>query len=95
MTLVLDLSDELEIRLRTVARAKGADEVEIARELLDRALPPINAPTGLSFDTARKVVLEPAKKRATGRGRFAHLLTDSETFAREKQEEIRKEEAHW
>lgn len=39
MTLILDLSKELETRLRTAARAEGTDEVEAVRHLLERALP--------------------------------------------------------
>ena len=80
MTLILDLSEELETRLRSAARARGTDEAEAARQVLEISLPPIEG--------------QP-KMRATGRGKFAHLLTDSETFAREKQEEIRREEAGW
>jgi hypothetical protein len=39
MTLTIDLSEELEARLRTAARAKGTDEAEAARQVLESALP--------------------------------------------------------
>ena len=44
MTLILDLSEELEARLRTAARAEGTDEAEAVRHLLERALPPAQKP---------------------------------------------------
>jgi hypothetical protein len=39
MTLILDLPPELEARLRTVARQKGTDPAECARQLLAEHLP--------------------------------------------------------
>ena len=39
MTLTIDLSEDLENRLRTAARANGTDEVETARQVLESGLP--------------------------------------------------------
>src|SRR5437762_2706119 len=44
MTLILDLSEELEARLRTAARAEGTDEAEAVRQVLERTLPPVAEP---------------------------------------------------
>jgi tRNA A37 N6-isopentenylltransferase MiaA len=43
MTLTIDLSEELQTRLRTAARANGTDEAEAVRQVLESALPPIEA----------------------------------------------------
>ena len=90
MTLTLDLSEELESRLRTVARAQGTDEAEAARKLLDSALPPAVEPI-----TFKKIGKRIGAERGSARGEFAHIATSSDDFSRRKQEEIQQEEAAW
>jgi hypothetical protein len=90
MTLTLVLSEELETRLRSAARAKGTDEVEAARQLLDRALPPVAHSV-----PPKKSKRQGGTKRDSARGEFAHVATSADDFARRKQEDIRREEAGW
>jgi hypothetical protein len=79
MTLTIDLTPEQESALAAEANARGLDLPEFARLRLLDGVPAPGAPG----------------RRPTGRGMLKHLPGGSEAFAREKQEEIRREEAGW
>lgn len=53
MTLIIDLSKELEQALRTHAQAEGVDAVGYARRVLERALGMGEEPPGPPFKTGR------------------------------------------
>ena len=88
MTLTIDLTPDQQAALEAEATAHGMALPEFARlRLLESA-------SGSVPQTRERVRGngEP-KRRPRIMGKYAGLLTDSETFAREKQEEIAREEA--
>ena len=87
MTLILDLSDELETRLRTAARAEGTDEAEAVRLLLERALPPIEAqPEAPSRDP------DSAERVRRAEALFAEWAAEDEALT---DEEVAQEAREW
>ena len=79
MTLTLDLSEDLETRLRTAAREKGVNEAEAIRLLLDRALPPAESP----------------RQTRSALGKYAGFGPSVAEYLREKHAETAREEALW
>ena len=75
-TLIVDLPEETEQQLRTVAERRGISVVEYAREALAEA--------------ARRMPADVRSERL-GPGRFAHLPGSVDDFLREKQQERSRE----
>ena len=94
MSLLLNLSPEMEARLRAAARARGMDPLDVVEQVLKAHLPtgPIVSPkNGEGHDDRNTEFV--AKVRRT-RGKFAHTVTGSATEAlhRERQKDKEREE---
>jgi hypothetical protein len=91
MTLVIEVTPELESRLQEEAAKRGLPVPECARILLEGAL----TPEERSEVTPPMTAEERAARVRAARGSLAHMPFSSEDFMREKQEEIDREEEGW
>lgn len=79
MTLILELPEDLEARLRTAAEERGLNEADAVRFLLDRTLPPAESP----------------RQTKSAFGKYAGAGPTVDEFLREKHAETAREEASW
>jgi hypothetical protein len=96
MTLEVELTPQEAERLAARAEARGVSIAAALKELIAQL--PNQTGTGKEFrHTPKRRPITPElieRVRAT-RGKYAHIPTSSEEFARQKQEEIETEEAQY
>jgi hypothetical protein len=80
MTLILELPEQLESRLRAAARLLGGDEAEAARQALERGLPPIGSRP---------------RRRTSVFGKYSGVGGSVDDFLRDKHSDTAREEAAW
>ena len=80
-------------------RQLSADERAKVREVLDKTAPEIEKPRNGDFQTGENALEKERQRRLalskTIMGKYAHLPTSSEDFARRKQEAIDLEDKGW
>ncbi len=109
MILTIDLTPEEEARLQQAAARRGMKADAYLRSLIpmetenDMPLPKRRpkSPSGTTNsqeqqqNSQRRTGGDTSERRPSARGKYAGLMTSSEEFARQKQEEIALEERHW
>ena len=77
----------------------SAEEKAKVREVLDKTAPEFEEARNGDFQTDKDALEKERQRRLalskTIMGKYAHLLTSSEDFARRKQEEIELEDKGW
>src|SRR5215216_1504083 len=94
MSLLLNLSPDVEARLRAAAQAKGIDPLDVVEQILKSHLPTISILPPKNGEGLVERDTELVAKVKSTRGKFAHTVTGSATEAlhRERQKDKEREE---